>query len=105
MNPPRLGIIRMLPDGIPQWMEAVGGLAETKARVMRLASRLAGGFFIYSEKTGTIVEHFICSDCGSGSGRRRCAGFDALPAYADAPVSELIALLSGSRDFSITVQR
>jgi hypothetical protein len=62
MSSARFGIIRMLPDGIPQWIEAVGGLAETKARVMRLASRQPGEFFIYSEKTGNIVEHFICSE-------------------------------------------
>jgi hypothetical protein len=62
MSATRFGIIRMLPDGIPQFVEAVGGLAETKARVMRLASRQPGEFFIYSEKTGNIVEHFICSE-------------------------------------------
>jgi hypothetical protein len=62
MSAIRFGIIRMLPDGIPQFVEAVGGLAETKARVMRLASRQPGEFFIYSEKTGNIVEHFICSE-------------------------------------------
>jgi hypothetical protein len=62
MSSARFGIIRMLPNGIPQWVEAIGGLAETKARVMRLASRHSGEFFIYSEKTGDIVEHFICSD-------------------------------------------
>jgi hypothetical protein len=62
MSSARFGIIRMLPDGIPQWIEAVGALAEAKARVMRLASRQPGEFFIYSEKTGNIVEHFICSE-------------------------------------------
>jgi hypothetical protein len=62
MSSARFGIIRVLPDGIPQWIEAIGGLAETKARVVRLASRQSGEFFIYSEKTGDIVEHFICSD-------------------------------------------
>jgi hypothetical protein len=62
MSSARFGIIRVLPDGIPQWIAAIGGLAETKARVMRLASAQPGEFFIYSEKTGDIVEHFICSD-------------------------------------------
>ena len=60
MNSRRFGIIRVLPNGIPQWIQAVRGLAEAKAHLMRLASREPGEFFIYSEKNGAIVERFVC---------------------------------------------
>jgi hypothetical protein len=60
MSSARFGIIRLLPDGIPQWIGAAKGLAEAKARVMSLASREPGEFFIYSEKRGNIVEKFVC---------------------------------------------
>jgi len=60
MNSTRFGIIRVLPNGIPQWIKAVKGLAEAKAHLMRLASREPGEFFIYSEKNGAIVERFVC---------------------------------------------
>lgn len=56
----RYGIIRTLPSGIPQWIEAVQGLAEAKASLMRLASKEPGEFFIYSETSGMIVERFVC---------------------------------------------
>jgi hypothetical protein len=56
----RFGIIRMQPDGIPQWIEAVKDLAEAKAYLLRLAAREPGEFFIYSEKSGVIVERFVC---------------------------------------------
>ena len=60
MNSTRVGIIQVLPNGIPQWIEAVKGLAEAKAHLMHLASREPGEFFIYSEKSGIIVERFVC---------------------------------------------
>jgi hypothetical protein len=56
----RFGIIRTLPSGIPQWLEAVEGLAEAKAYLMRLAVREPGEFYIYSETSGVIVERFVC---------------------------------------------
>ena len=62
MNSTRFGIIRVLPNGIPQWIEAVKGLDEAKAHLMHLASREPGEFFIYSEKNGAIVERFVCLD-------------------------------------------
>jgi hypothetical protein len=60
MSSTRFGIIRVPPSGIPQWIEAVKGLAEAKAYLLRLASRETGEFFIYSEKSGTIVERLVC---------------------------------------------
>jgi hypothetical protein len=60
MNSTRFGIIRVLPNGIPQWIEAVIGLAEAQAHLLRLASREPGEFFIYSEKNGAILERFVC---------------------------------------------
>ena len=60
MNSPRFGIIRVLPGGIPQWVQAAKDLAEAKAFVLNLASREPGEFFIYSEKNCVIVERFVC---------------------------------------------
>lgn len=62
MSSTRFGIIRVLPSGIPQWIEGANGLAEAKAYVMRLASREPGEFFIYSERSGVIVERFVCAE-------------------------------------------
>ena len=56
----RFGIIRTLPSGVPQWIEAVEGLAEAKAYLMRLAVKEPGEFYIYSEANGVIVERFVC---------------------------------------------
>jgi hypothetical protein len=58
----RFGIIRTLPSGVPQWIEAVEGLAEAKACLMRLAVKEPGEFYIYSETSGIIVERFVCVD-------------------------------------------
>jgi hypothetical protein len=60
MSSTRFGIIRLLPDGIPQWINAMTGLAEAKAYLLSLASREPGEFFIYSEKGGVIVERLVC---------------------------------------------
>jgi hypothetical protein len=62
MNSIRFGIIRVLPNGIPQWIEAVKDFTEAKAYLLRLASREPGEFFIYSEKSGKIIERFVCVD-------------------------------------------
>ena len=62
MSSTRFGIIRVLPDGIPQWIEGAKGLAEAKAHLRHLASREPGEFFIYSEKSGIIIERFVCVD-------------------------------------------
>ena len=56
----RFGIIRALPSGVPQWIEAVEGLDEAKAYLMRLAAKEPGEFYIYSESSGVIVERFVC---------------------------------------------
>jgi hypothetical protein len=64
MSSTRFGIIRVLPDGIPQWIEGAKALAEAKAHLMLLASREPGEFFIYSEKSGIIVERFVCVENG-----------------------------------------
>lgn len=60
MSSTRFGIIRMQPDGIPEWIEAVKDFAEAKAHLLRLASIEPGEFFIYSEKSGVIVQRFFC---------------------------------------------
>ncbi len=60
MTSTRFGIIGLLPNGIPQWINTTKGLAEAKAYLMSLASREPGEFFIYSEKSGVIVERFVC---------------------------------------------
>ena len=60
MRATRFGIIHMQSDGIPQVIEAAKDLAEAKAHILRLASREPGEFFIYSEKSGVIVERFVC---------------------------------------------
>lgn len=77
----RYGIIRTLPSGIPQWIEAVQGLAEAKAYLMRLASKEPGEFFIYSETSGMIVERFVCVETeqpDDSSGEEAAAKFAAL---------------------------
>ena len=60
MGETRFGIIRTLPEGTPQWVEEVESLDEAKTRLLRLASKEPGEFFIYSGPSGIIVERFVC---------------------------------------------
>lgn len=59
-SPKTFGIIRTLPDGTPEWVEALEDLAEAKAYVISLATEEPGEFFIYCETSGIIVERFVC---------------------------------------------
>jgi hypothetical protein len=51
-------IFATLPDGSPLWLEAVEGLDEAKKRLDGLVRSRPGNYFIYSEKTGGVVERF-----------------------------------------------
>ena len=53
---PMFDIFSTLPDGGPLWLEAVEGLDEAKKRLNILAEARPGSYFIYSEKTGGVVE-------------------------------------------------
>ena len=53
---PMFDIFATLPDGSPLWLEAVEGLDEARQRLSRLAQARPGIYFIYSEKTGGVVE-------------------------------------------------
>ena len=75
MSAAQFGIIRIRPDGIPQCIEEVGCLSETKARVMYLASREPGEFFIYCEQSGIVVERFICVEAAGERTRPPVRGF------------------------------
>ena len=55
---PTFDIFRTLPDGSPLWLESVQGLELAKTRLNRLARLQPGRYFIYSEKTGGVVERF-----------------------------------------------
>jgi hypothetical protein len=82
MSSARFGIIRILPDGIPQCIEEVGGLSETKERVMHLASREPGEFFIYSEQSGIVVERFICVESENPRDREAVEASPRRPVHA-----------------------
>ncbi len=49
-------IFSTLPDGSPLWLEAVEGLDEARQRLYGLLRSRPGEYFIYSEKTGGVVE-------------------------------------------------
>jgi len=49
-------IFATLPDGSPLWLEAVEGLEEARRRLRGLAQAGPGNYFIYSEKSGGVVE-------------------------------------------------
>jgi hypothetical protein len=53
---PMFDIFATLPDGSPLWLEAVEGLDEARQRLSGLAQARPGMYFIYSEKTGGVVE-------------------------------------------------
>jgi hypothetical protein len=55
---PIFDIFRTLPDGSPIWLESVEGLQQAKRRLNWLAQLQPGRYFIYSEKTGGVVERF-----------------------------------------------
>lgn len=50
-----LDIFKRLPDGQPEWIEAVEGLEEAKARLTRLALNSPADYFIYSVAHQTVV--------------------------------------------------
>jgi hypothetical protein len=49
-------IFMRFPDGAPLWLEAVEGLDRARNRLASLASTSDAEYFIYSEKSGGIVE-------------------------------------------------
>jgi hypothetical protein len=49
-------IFMRFPDGAPLWLEAVEGLDRARKRLASLASTSDAEYFIYSEKSGGIVE-------------------------------------------------
>jgi hypothetical protein len=49
-------IFATLPDGSPLWLEAVEGLNQARERLSGLMQARPGSYFIYSEKTGGVVE-------------------------------------------------
>ena len=53
---PMFDIFATLPDGSPLWLEAVEGLDEARERLSGLVQTRPGAYFIYSEKTGGVVE-------------------------------------------------
>jgi len=57
---PMFDIFVTLPDGSPLWLEAVKGLDEAIRRLNGFAEARPGSYFIYSEKTGGVVERFPC---------------------------------------------
>lgn len=52
---PTLDIFKRLADGQPEWVEAVAGLEEAKARMTRLNSNSPGDYFIYSVADQTVI--------------------------------------------------
>ncbi len=53
---PMFDIFATLPDGSPLWLESVEGLDEAKERLSGLVRARPGRYFIYSERTGGVVE-------------------------------------------------
>lgn len=57
---PMFDIFVTLPDGSPLWLEAVKGFDEARRRLNRFARARPGNYFLYSEKTGGVVERISC---------------------------------------------
>ena len=53
---PIYDIFLTLPDGSPLWLESVEGLDEAKRRLSSFLHKRPGRYFIYSEKSGGVVE-------------------------------------------------
>jgi hypothetical protein len=75
-------IFMKFPDGSPLWLEAVEGLDEARKRLARLLRTSSAEYFIYSEKSGGIVERASAGDHDeyqvlgpSPSSRRSGSGF------------------------------
>jgi hypothetical protein len=72
-------IFMKLPDGSPLWLEAVQGLDQARSRLASLARSSEGDYFVYSEKSGGIIER---ASTGSAStppeGVDRSAGLSEL---------------------------
>jgi hypothetical protein len=49
-------IFRRFPDGKPLWIESAQGLRAAQGRLAHLASATPGDYFIYSEKTGGVID-------------------------------------------------
>ena len=52
----KFDIFKKLPDGHPIWVKAVDGLEEAKNQLARLAVSSPGEYFIYSARSGGIVQ-------------------------------------------------
>lgn len=50
-----LDIFRRLPDGQPEWVEAVEGLEQAKETLIRLTSNSPAEYFIYSVADRAVV--------------------------------------------------
>jgi hypothetical protein len=55
-------IFMRLPDGKPLWIESVEGLQPARQKLSHLASAARAEYFIYSEKTGGVIEESSPSD-------------------------------------------
>ena len=55
-------IFMRFADGSPLWLEAVEGLEEARTRLARLVSTSEAEYFIYSEKSGGIIERASAAD-------------------------------------------
>lgn len=52
---PTFDIFKRLADGQPEWVEAVAGLEEAKARMTCVNANAPGEYFIYSVADQTVV--------------------------------------------------
>jgi hypothetical protein len=66
-------IFMRFPDGAPLWLEAVEGLERARKRLASLANASDAEYFIYSEKSGGIIER----NPGEGRGPHEKAGHAA----------------------------
>lgn len=51
----KFDIFKRLPDGHPLWVNAIEGLEEAQAQLVRLYVTSPGEYFIYSSQNGGIV--------------------------------------------------
>lgn len=49
-------IFTTLPDGRPLWVECIEGVEEARRRMKTLANSQPGDYFIYSEKSGGVID-------------------------------------------------
>ena len=79
---PTLDIFKRLADGQPEWVEAVAGLEEAKARMTRLNSNSPGDYFIYSVADQAVVVESQEMTHPSEPNRRICPNEPRLTSFA-----------------------